>query len=188
MNDVQLALNELQIQSAGYQERPVCIECSQNALQQELEQCQMKNATICLWMMQKIAWGTWNGSLIEFTGTSNDTGSAEYWQELRVFNDDAELHLKRYGDKLKGRFIRDAGQESREHVDSIARLWGECSSNENCLCLDDHNRKLHMELPKSEDKALYYGLVTRNYIGINPRTHQAGYVDYRFVRIASADI
>ena len=53
--------------------------------------------------------------------------------------------------------------------------------------LEDAARKLKQILPQAEERAKYYGLVTRSYIGYEA-TGQAGYADYRYVRIAAADV
>jgi len=191
MTGIELArTGGLCIRSAGCQEETVCMDCNMAALRRELEQRFKCRATVVLWMMHRILWGIWDGSQITFVSSGGKTPEADelYWQELRIFNEEMELHLLRSDDKLKGRFIRDAGEQAREHVDSISRFWGEREASEDCLCLVDRSRKLRLELPQVAGDGQYYGLVTRAYIGIHPRTHQAGYVDYRFLRIACADV
>ena len=118
-----------------------------------------------------------------------------YWQEIRVFNQLGELHLERAGESAGGRFRLDSkaaanGMHPQEYVDSVARLWGRAAHSEadGRICLADEDRKLSLAIPACGQKSEYYGLVTRNYIGENPVTHQAGYVDYRYVAICSADI
>ena len=58
---------------------------------------------------------------------------------------------------------------------------------EGYMKLEDAARKLKQILPQAEGHAKYYGLVTRSYIGYEA-TGQAGYADYRYVRIAAADV
>ena len=53
------------------------------------------------------------------------------------------------------------------------------------VVLKDSQRKLVLMVP-CEEEAVFYGLVTRNYIGYAPQNGQAGYVDYRYVAITSA--
>jgi hypothetical protein len=45
-----------------------------------------------------------------------------------------------------------------------------------------------MKLPAIDQPAKHYALETRSYIGINERTAQAGYTDYRFKAILPADM
>ena len=52
--------------------------------------------------------------------------------------------------------------------------------------LRDDGRGLEMIVPCGDINAEQYGLVTRNYIEADEQTKQAGYTDYRFVRIADA--
>ena len=79
-----------------------------------------------------------------------------------------------------------------EYIDSISRFWGERNEEardvpEGYMKLEDAARKLTQMLPRVEGQARYYGLVTRSYIGYEA-TGQAGYTDYRYVRIAAADV
>ena len=54
--------------------------------------------------------------------------------------------------------------------------------------LQDDQRKLKLNIPVSDTTSKWYGLLTRNYVTTNDVNGQAGYTDYRFVDIASADL
>lgn len=44
--------------------------------------------------------------------------------EIRVFNDNEELHLYRRHGAYEGRYVCDGTGEVQSHVDALARLWG----------------------------------------------------------------
>lgn len=113
--------------------------------------------------------------------------------EARIFNDAAELHVKKQGNRLRGRVLTDDAKtptEPTDYVDSLARLWGKRAGDApaDWLTLKDDDRKLALTIPAPEDtSATYYGLVTRSYVGVHPETAQAGYTDMRYVAIVPAD-
>ena len=185
MSGIELALDKPKIVTGQVSRTPVQLENSREALLEELQGHAPGNVVI--WMMQGIVWGTWDGAALSFVDDTEVL--ADYWLEIRVFNENEELHLHRCGSQLTGRWLKDEGAEASEYVDAIARLWGSREEADGKLQLADHPRKLRLDLPVQDDMtATYYGLVTRNYIGTSPVTHQAGYRDYRFVRIAPADV
>lgn len=145
--------------------------------------------TAVVWLEYKIAIVEAGSELRELLAANG-----AYWQELRVFDAGKELYLEHDGDMLRGRYVEDLEQESpgaaeQEYVDSSARLWGRRSAMEQGrMLLEDKERKLSLELPEQEQLAEYYGLITRSYVGQNPITYQAGYVDYRYVAICPADM
>lgn len=137
------------------------------------------------WQIQNIVWGKFDGGKI----SSRSEITPEYWLECRFFNADAELHLKRVGKILRGRFIQDGTGAENFYVDSFARLWGESSgAAEGYVKLLDRQRKLYMEIPCAETNSKWYGLMTRNYVGSDEKTGLSGYVDYRFVAIEPAKV
>ncbi len=150
------------------------------------------DALVVLWLMHGIVWGKWKGGALSLKPDENVTpeeaAASEYWQELRVFNEDEELHLRRVDDAFTGRYRRDEGQDGpNAYVDSFSRLWGEKQSiADGYVTLVDSSRKLRLVVP-TEDDARWYGLQTRNYIGSDEDTGLSGYIDYRFVHIASAE-
>lgn len=143
------------------------------------------SATLVAWQIQNIVWGKFDGEKISSRGEL----TPEYWLECRIFNADAELHLKRVGNILRGRFIEDGTGEDNFYVDSFARLWGEnFGAADGYVKLLDSRRKLYMEFPCENSGAKRYGLLTRNYIGSDKDTGLSGYVDYRFVSIEPAEV
>ena len=154
-----------------------------------LEEYKFNRGTAVVWLEYKIAIVEAGRELVELLQKN-----AAYWQELRVFDADKELYLTHEGSEIIGRYVEDCGEKAegtveQEYVDSAARLWGRrTGSAQGRMLLEDKERKLSLELPEQEQLAEYYGLVTRSYIGKNPVTYQAGYVDYRYVAICPADM
>ena len=181
----------------------VRIENSAPALMAALSSHGMARGFIVLWQMQNVLWGRLENGRISFADcpaggepaaqTALDGVPSEYWQELRVFNEDAELRLTRRGGELVGRFRSDAGGGTPvEYVDAMSRLWGERDDQtpapNGYVHLIDRDRGLSMTVPSDDAAPAWYGLVTRNYVKADPDTSQAGYADYRFVRIVGADM
>lgn len=141
--------------------------------------------TVILWQLHAVTWGRFEGGAITCAG-----GAAVeplYWQELRIFDENAELHLVRRGDALVGRWRLDGEGEETSYVDNFSPLWGTRETiTDGYAVLSDSERKLRMEIPVQQ-AAAYYGLVTRGYIVADAETGQAGYGDYRFVAIAPAE-
>ena len=150
-----------------------------------------KDAYIVLWQMQSIVWGKYENNAVVWA--DEEDVFEDGWQELRVFNEMEELHLYRKGAELIGRYRSDDGQDNCEYVDSFSRFWGEkpktVEAVENGFVkIQDIERKLEMIIPASVENAKRYGLLTRNYVTTNEVNGQAGYTDFRFVKIASADL
>ena len=138
------------------------------------------------WQIQSIIWGKFTGEKLLLK--DNRPLNFDDWLECRIFNRREELHLKRAGQNLIGRYVRDAQGEKIFYVDSFARLWGECNETaDGWITLLDKPRKISMEIPCDDFGKKFYGLTTRNYIGSDAATGLSGYVDYRFVAIEPAD-
>ena len=143
------------------------------------------DATIVIWRMHRVEWGTITSGRI--TLKDNNPLDSDTILETRIFSEMAELRLVRSGNEFVGRYIVDKGMKAAKYIDSMARLWGEKVSREGeYVLLKDAKRKMTLCVP-SEEEAEFYGLVTRNYIGYAEQNGQAGYVDYRYVRITSAE-
>lgn len=139
------------------------------------------------WQIQSIVWGKFDGE--KFLLKDNRQPNFDDWLECRIFNESAELHLKRSGENFSGRYICDGTGEEKFYVNSFARLWGERDkkfSADGWIKLCDAERKLSMTIPCDDDGKKFYGLLTRNYIGSDDETGLSGYVDYRFVALESA--
>ena len=187
---IELALEDQMCIQQGSSERlAVSLARKDAALCEKLETLGMKEANVVVWQVHGIVWGCWQNSSLKLAG--DVAKNCSLWLELRVFNEEEELHLKKSGDLWLGRWRKDGAGEATEYVDSISRFWGEmveaADLPEGYMKLEDAARKLKQILPQAEEHAKYYGLVTRSYIGYEA-TGQAGYADYRYVRIAAADV
>ena len=187
---IELALEDQMCIQQGSSERlAVSLARKEAALCEKLETLGMKEANVVVWQVHGIVWGCWQNGSLKLAG--DVAKNCSLWLELRVFNEEEELHLKKSGDLWLGRWRKDGAGEATEYVDSISRFWGEmveaADLPEGYMKLEDAARKLKQILPQAEEHAKYYGLVTRSYIGYEA-TGQAGYADYRYVRIAAADV
>lgn len=187
---IELALEDQMCIQQGSSERlAVSLARKEAALCEKLETLGMKEANVVVWQVHGITWGRWQNGSLKLAGDA--AKKCSLWLELRVFNEEEELHLKKSGDMWLGRWRKDGAGEATEYVDSISRFWGErveaADAPEGYMKLEDAARKLKQILPQAEERAKYYGLVTRSYIGYEA-TGQAGYADYRYVRIAAADV
>ena len=187
---IELALEDQMCIQQGSSERlAVSLARKEAALCEKLEVLGMKEANVVVWQVHGITWGRWQNGSFKLAGDA--AKKCSLWLELRVFNEEEELHLKKSGDMWLGRWRKDGAGEATEYVDSISRFWGEmveaADLPEGYMKLEDAARKLKQILPQAEEHAKYYGLVTRSYIGYEA-TGQAGYADYRYVRIAAADV
>ena len=136
------------------------------------------------WQIQSVVWGKFDGEKLLLRGDCPP--NIDDWLECRIFNESEEIHLKRDGEIMRGRYIRDTAGTGTDYVDSFARLWGErVDYADGWITLRDDGRKISMEIPCDFD-AKKCGLTTRNYIGSDDDTGLSGYVDYRFVAIDSA--
>ena len=161
------------------------IDCPATELEKFLRE-KIDDGIVVAWQVQSVVWGSFDGK--KFFFKDNTAPNVDDWLECRIFNESAEIHLKRSGNKFIGRFIRDAAGNGTFCVDSFSRLWGECTAaTGDWITLTDKPRKISMTLPCAGDGKKFYGLLTRNYIGSDDATGLSGYVDYRFVAIEPAD-
>ena len=161
------------------------------ALIDELKKHDLKGALIALWQINKIVWGKWDGEkLTLLDGSSVDTALL---QELRAFTDKAELRLVATGSLLQGRFIADSDNEAEqyEHIDTANRFWGKVTAQtDSSITVTDKERKLTQTLPLPDDLTAppeYLYLKLRSYISYDKTTAQAGYADYRYLKITGRD-
>ena len=185
---IELALeDQMYIQQGSSERLAVSLARKEAALCEKIETLGMKEANVVVWQVHGITWGRWQNGSLKLAGDA--AKKCSLWLELRVFNEEEELHLKKSGDLWLWR--KDGVGEATEYVDSISRFWGEmveaADLPEGYMKLEDAARKLKQILPQAEERAKYYGLVTRSYLGYEA-TGQAGYADYRYVRIAAADV
>lgn len=190
MKKIELALQPLEI-VAGYGScRKISVANNVQDICEEIDRASLQEAVAVVWLEQEIAViraGEELKSLLE--------KNIGLWLEMRIFNQQSELYFCNQGDLAIGRLRVDGagGEEDmlpQEYVDTMARFWGKCEEApvDGGLKLQDKERKLSLSLPLAEKTAKFYGLVTRNYVGENSVTHQAGYVDYRYLAICEADV
>lgn len=143
------------------------------------------DASLIVWQRQQILWGRWDGKAFIFA--KKDSLDEAQILEIRIFNEREELRLCRRHGAYEGRYVCDGEGLVQSHVDTLSRLWGHKTAHDgDFVTLKDDERFLSMTVP-SREKADYYGLVTRSYIESDGETGQAGYTDYRFVRIEPAE-
>lgn len=175
----------LHIKSGVSQSTPVSVRKSEPDVQALLQRMHFSEGTVVVWQVNKIRWGRWSGNA--FTFADGHPEQVSLWLACRVFNEQAELHLERNGQSLDGRLLEDGDGDAAEYVDVCSRFWGECKAKDaDWMTLRDAERKLSQKMPAIMDDARFYGLVTRNYIGVNEKTGQAGYIDYRYVAVQPA--
>ena len=154
------------------------------ALQAKLQELDFQAGFVVLWHIDAISWGKWESGQLHFPEADPKDCLL---LEVRIFNENEELHLLKQGGGFRGRYRKDDEGEEAEYVDSASRFWGRRTQAQECaegyMRLIDSDRKLQMLLPATDAEAEYYALETRSYVGINEHTAQAGYVDYRFKAI-----
>ena len=118
------------------------------------------------------------------------TKSADFYQEIRIFNEVEELHLIKINDEFLGRYVKDGTGQEVKYVDSFSRFWDEKYNIKNGFIeLRDVGRKISLKIPFDEglSDTKYLGLKTRNYIGSDKNTDLSGYIDYGFLSISSVE-
>ena len=163
--------------------RPVSCTMDETDLKKLLQENMKHDGLVVCWQMQRIVWGRYQAGNLTFS--DGNMLVPAYILELRVFNATEELHLVKKESTFTGRYRCDGeGPDQVEYVDTMAPLWGNSSKTaaDGYVTLIDEERKFKMTIPCKE-QANYYGLTTRNYIGIYEQTSQAGYMDYRFMGI-----
>lgn len=131
--------------------------------------------------------------------------------ELRIFNNDAEHHIKLNGLDFDVQVITDesinynasdadeqvaadVSQDDEcieddviEYVDSQSNIFGDCLEvTDGYAKLWEEGRKIALTVPVDE-KSLHYALKTRSYITYDKDTNQAGFGYYRFLDIVKAE-
>lgn len=155
------------------------IDCPATELEQTLRG-KIDDGIVVAWQVQSVVWSKFDDEKL--------LSNVDDWLEVRIFNRNAEIHLKRAGNNFFGRFVHDEAGTSNFYVDSFSRLWGErTATTGDWITLTDAPRKISMTLPCTNGDKKFYGLLTRNYIGNDEATGLSGYVDYRFVAIEPAD-
>lgn len=62
-------------------------------------------ALVIVWQIQNIVWEKYENDQIKLNTEAEV--NINHWLECRIFNQNEEIHLKRKGNSLRGRYIRD---------------------------------------------------------------------------------
>lgn len=121
-----------------------------------------------------------------FTFAKEGKIADEHLQQLRVFNAEEEVLLKKTGHNYWVRRIHDSGNGKVKAVDSTSTIFGnrivESKLVENFVTLYEPGRKVKLVIPV-RDMSDKYCLTTRSYVVYDEETGQAGYGYYRYVEI-----
>jgi CRISPR-associated protein (TIGR03984 family) len=156
----------------------------------QLVGCFIQNGRVVAYLNYKVLIGKINGGLLEFCG--NEEFDPKYLLQLRAFDQDKELHIRRKGEnRFLQRYRTDGEGEPVEAVEACQVLWGRSKDyaplQTGWLRLSEE-RGVELILPWDQmlKKSSRVWLKTRNYIGYN-EAQQAGYVDSRFVEFVSEE-
>lgn len=143
------------------------------------------------YLNHKVLIGKIHQSRLEFY--NNEEFAPKYLLQLRAFNQDKELYIRRKGEnRFLLRYRTDGEGEAMKAVEAYQVLWGRnkvfVSSQQQGWIRLAEERGVELILPweRMVNKGTRVWLKTRNYIGFN-ETYQAGYVDCRFVEFVSKE-
>ncbi len=129
---------------------------------------QIGEGYIVLWQHHAIFTGVVEGGRVTWMNDTQPVTGDEHLIRVRAFNEAKEYHFWRSGGKIQGRLRTDTPGDGHEVVDTSMMLRGvlgkPLQEASNDLAVND------------------LMVVTRNYIGHDETTQQAGYVDSRFVK------
>lgn len=128
---------------------------------------QIGEGYIVLWQHHSIFTGVVEGGKVTWLNDTQPVSGDEHLVRVRAFNEAREYHFWRSGGTLQGRLRTDAPGGSQEIVDTYMMLRG---------VVGKALQKASPDLAAND-----LAVVTRNYIAYDETTHQAGYVDSRFV-------
>ena len=146
-----------------------------------------EQATVVMWQVRGIVWQIYRPMRV-----NEVINNLQNSLEARIFTGNAELFLQREQNGFRVRFVEDGTGDPVKFVDSFSRFWGKIDQTNidgEFVHLADKNRKISLTVPFLQDvqNIEYLGLTTRNYIAADKSTGLAGYVDYRFLSVDSAD-
>ncbi len=125
-----------------------------------------------------------------FSFYENETFDAKFIQRLRVFNHEKELLIWRSRDRLNGRLRIDSEGHDTDVVDAEQVLFGTKAEDMGDYTRLTEDRGTEIILPFTgidvDGKKKRVCIKTRNYVDYNKITHQATYVDCRFVGFSCA--
>lgn len=117
---------------------------------------------IILWQHHGIFIGEISSGQINWLGKPDE--DEKHIQRVRAFNETTELHFWRQGNHMNGRKREESDSGDETEVNDITMKLRGAVAN---------------VMPEMNNEIL--GIKTRQYIGYHPVTHQAGYVDCRYV-------
>lgn len=134
--------------------------------------------------VNEIKMGWYKGGRFVFSD-GNDL-SDEYLQQMRVFNENEEILIKKTGHNYWVRKINDVSGADIKTVDSTAVIFGKRIVDnqlpDDFVMVFEPGRKVKLVLPVKE-KSEKYCVTTRSYVTYDDKTGQAGYGYYRYVAI-----
>jgi CRISPR-associated protein (TIGR03984 family) len=161
---------------------------------QELEQLVggfLQNGQVVAYLYYKVLIGKVDQGRLEFY--NEEKFNPQYLLQLRIFNQDRELHIRRKdASRFLLRYRLDDIGVPIEAVEACQVLWGrssEVASLQTGWVRLSEKRGVELILPcnKTPRKGSRFWLKTRNYIGYND-LHQAGYIDCRFVEFRAEEV
>jgi hypothetical protein len=129
---------------------------------------EINNGYAVLWQHHAVFTGQIDEGTIQWLNGEHLVSGDEHIVRLRAFNEKEEYHYWRTSDGIKGRLRRDSGTESKADVIDTQMVLRSVVANP--------LKKVSAEFGEAT-----IGVLTRNYIGYDNETKQAGYVDSRFV-------
>lgn len=119
MNDMDLARNPLHIQHGNVEK--ILIN-GENSLDTILKTYLTADAIVVCWQRHRIIWGLWKNQALQL---ADDTELDEdKILEIRVFNENEEIHLVRKEQSYCGRYVHDGAGQGYAYVDSLSRFFG----------------------------------------------------------------
>ncbi len=147
---------------------------------------EMCSSTVVCWLFDQLIWGSIDaGGSLSFSDDNFKEPDTADIIEMRIFNTDKEIYLRRNGESFMGRMRVDSQGDNIQVVDSDNYLWGTSAMQKGDYTLLEEDNGMQLLLPGSYPNVTpdnRVKLVIRNYIEYNER-HMAGYVDARFVKI-----
>jgi hypothetical protein len=129
---------------------------------------EINNGYAVLWQHHAVFTGQINDGNIQWLNSEQPVDDDKHLVRLRAFNENQEYHFWRTSDGIKGRLRRDGGTESKADVIDTQMVLRSVVANP--------LKKVNVEFAEGT-----LAVLTRNYIGYDNDTKQAGYVDSRFV-------
>jgi CRISPR-associated protein (TIGR03984 family) len=178
--------NGLRLDTIKSEVKPVSVQV--DLLKTVIEHFPGSSAFVAAYLDYRVLIGKFENDV--FALCENETIDAKFVQRLRVFNHDRELLIWRSKDGLKGRLRIDESGKDTDVVDAGQVLFGTKAESMSNFTRLTEDRGTEIILPFAninvDDKKKRVCVKTRNYIEYNSITHQATYIDCRFVGFSCA--